>query len=137
MYGKDYWYGKEVEGRLSDIQTVFVRKTIPDNFLNYPHIYFTIEYIKMCKELNSWQSILNLIDSNQIITLEVNSEVLDFLPISLFQRCHLIYRIVDSNFSRLKETDTLSIDAGWYRVHQITKMNMQEICPDNYKFDYV
>ena len=25
MYGKSYWYGKEVEGRLSDIETVFVR----------------------------------------------------------------------------------------------------------------
>jgi hypothetical protein len=35
----------------------------------------------------------------------------------------------------LKDTDTLSIDAGWYRVHQVTKCNMMEISPDNYKFD--
>ena len=25
MYGKSFWYGREVEGRFSDIDTVFVR----------------------------------------------------------------------------------------------------------------
>lgn len=137
MFGKDFWFGKEVEGRFSDVETVFVRKTIPNSFKDFPHVYFTIEYAKDCKDNNEWSSVLNLIDSKQIITIEVNSEVLDSLPVPLFQRCHLIYRIQDSNFERLKETDTLSIDAGWYRVYQITKLNMQEIKPDNYKFDYV
>jgi len=35
----------------------------------------------------------------------------------------------------LKDTDTLSIDADWYRVHQVTKLNMMEITPSSYKFD--
>ena len=40
MYGKSYWYGKEVEGRLSDIETVFVRGQLPENYKEYPHAYF-------------------------------------------------------------------------------------------------
>jgi hypothetical protein len=55
--------------------------------------------------------------------------------VDLVNRCHIIYRIIDDAVQLLKDTDTLSIDAGWYRVHQITKCNMMEINPDNYKFD--
>jgi len=54
---------------------------------------------------------------------------------SIFNRVHVIYRIQDEFVAKLKKTDTLSIDAGWYRVHQITKCNMMEINPDDYKFD--
>ena len=40
MYGKSYWYGKEVEGRLSDIETVFVRGQVPQNYKEYPHVFW-------------------------------------------------------------------------------------------------
>jgi hypothetical protein len=56
---------------------------------------------------------------------------------SVFNRAHLIYRINDSFVQKLKKTDTLSIDAGWYRVHQITKCHLMEISPDDYKYDYL
>ena len=56
---------------------------------------------------------------------------------SVFNRAHIIYRITDPNLEKLKDTDTLSIDAGWYRVHQITKCNMMSINPDDYKFDRI
>ncbi len=131
MYGKKYWYGKEVEGRFADIETVFVREEIPSNFKNYPHIYFTIEYIK---KLN-FDQIHQILDTNQIVTIEVNEDVFEKIPMSIFNRCHLIYRINDVFVSKLKQTDTISIDAGWYRVHQITKCHLMEINPDNYKFD--
>jgi hypothetical protein len=44
---------------------------------------------------------------------------------------------MDENVTKLKKTDTLSIDQGWYRVHQVTKCNMMEINPDDYKFDRI
>lgn len=131
MYGKKYWYGKEVEGRFADIETVFVREEIPSNFNDYPHIYFTIEYIKNL----DFKIIHQILDTNQIVTIEVNEEVFEKIPMSIFNRCHLIYRINDAFVSKLKQTDTISIDAGWYRVHQITKCHLMEINPDNYKFD--
>ena len=135
MYGKSYWYGKEVEGRLSDIETVFVRGQVPKNYKQYPHVYFTIEYIEMCCTHGNWDDIHNILETRQYVTVEANSKTMAKIPMSIFNRAHVIYRIQDEFVAKLKNTDTLSIDAGWYRVHQITKCNMMEINPDDYKFD--
>jgi len=165
MYGKKQWKGREVEGRYSDMMTFFVRDLINgqldldevitdsgrhQNYEKYPHYYFTIEYMnsallgidnKMTEEKQSQMDIKldiirNILDStNCVVTVEAGYAVMDYLPADLFNRCHIIYRINDKNVQQLKATDTLSIDAGWYRVHQITKLNMMEISPDNYKFD--
>ena len=135
MYGKSYWYGKEVEGRLSDIETEFVRGQLPKNYEEYPHVYFTIEYIEMCCTHGNWDDIHNILETRQYVTVEANSKTMAKIPMSIFNRAHVIYRIPDKHVAQLKNTDTLSIDAGWYRVHQITKCNMMEINPDDYKFD--
>jgi hypothetical protein len=141
MYGKQQWRGREVEGRYSDIMTLFVRELgngiqVKD-LREYPHYYFTIEYMKQCseneKELRVIREILDT--TNCAVTIEADTATLKNIPVDLFNRCHIIYRIQDDAVQVLKDTDTLSIDAGWYRVHQITKCNMMEITPDNYKFD--
>ena len=44
MYGKSYWYGKEVEGRLSDIETVFVRGQLPKNYKEYVPVVYVVTY---------------------------------------------------------------------------------------------
>ena len=137
MYGKSYWYGREVEGRLSDIETVFVRGQIPKNYKDYPHIYFTIEYMEMACVHGNWDEIHAILNTKQYITVEANAKTMDKIPMSIFNRAHVIYRIPDEYVAKLKQTDTLSIDAGWYRVHQITKCNMMEINPDDYKFDRI
>jgi len=137
MYGKSYWYGKEVEGRLSDIETVFVRGQVPKNYKDYPHIYFTIEYIEMACVHGNWDEIHEILETKQYVTIEANEKTMDKIPMSIFNRAHVIYRIADQHVAKLKKTDTLSIDAGWYRVHQITKCNMMEINPDDYKFDRI
>ena len=51
MYGKNQWRGREVEGRYSDMMTWFIRSLNEDNgldvsIIDYPHYYFTIEYMK-------------------------------------------------------------------------------------------
>jgi hypothetical protein len=139
MHSKPYWYGKEVEGRFSDIETVFVRSQIPTNYVQYPHVYFTIEYIlEATKDMHGWDAIYNILDnSKQIVTIEANPHTFDSIPLSVFNRVHVIYRIPNLHVAKLKKTDTLSIDAGWYRVHQIMKCNLMDINPDDYKFDRV
>jgi len=142
MYGKQQWHGREVEGRYSDIMTFFVRELV-DNKLSvkeyneYPHYYFTIEFMKKSmKDEKYLESIRRILDeSNCAVTIEATKDTLDTIKPDLFNRCHIIYRISDPYLEMLKDTDTLSIDAGWYRVHQVTKCNMMEIQPDNYKFD--
>ena len=147
MYGKHQWKGREVEGRYSDLMTFFVRELDFNNknsygldiknLNEYPHYYFTIEFMKKSlKEEHYLETLRWILDnSNSAVTIEANEETLTAIKPDLFNRCHIIYRISDPYLEMLKATDTLSIDAGWYRVHQVTKCNMMEISPDNYKFD--
>jgi hypothetical protein len=147
MYGKHQWKGREVEGRYSDLMTFFVRELDftnknsygldIKNLNEYPHYYFTIEFMKKSlKEEHYLETLRWILDnSNSAVTIEANEETLTAIKPDLFNRCHIIYRISDPYLEMLKATDTLSIDAGWYRVHQVTKCNMMEISPDNYKFD--
>ena len=141
MYGKQQWRGREVEGRYADLMTLFVRELgngiqVKD-LQEYPHYYFTIEYMKRCFENTAEvEAIRNILDSsNCAVTIEANTDTIRRIPPDLINRCHIIYRVQDDAVQLLKDTDTFSIDAGWYRVHQVTKCNMMEINPDNYKFD--
>ena len=146
MYGKNQWRGREVEGRYSDMMTWFIRSLNEDNGLDvsitdYPHYYFTIEYMNRIFQTHTTgipelEIIRTILDStNNVVTIEANKHTLEELPPDLVNRCHIIYRIQDNALQKLKDTDTLSVDAGWYRVHQIMKCNMMEMTPDNYKFD--
>jgi hypothetical protein len=133
MHGKDNWVGREVEGRYSDIMTLFIRSgELPKNWKEYPHIYFTQEYMTEKK----FTDISKILDTTHIpVTVEATPKTFDDIPVYLFNRVHIIYRIPDVNVEKLKKTDTLSIDQGWYRVKQITVCNMMDITPDDYKFD--
>lgn len=143
MYGKQQWRGREVEGRYSDIMTWFVRELGDginvDNLQVFPHYYFTIEYVESMlatKSLSCIEAIREILDTtHSAVTLEANKDTLKNIPPDLFNRCHIIYRVQDDAVQLLKDTDTFSVDAGWYRVHQVTKCNMMQITPDNYKFD--
>ena len=144
MYNKKIWKGREVEGRYSDLMTVFVRDLedpakadIGIKYSEYPHYYFTIEYMRKAYENTSYiQVIRDILDqTNMAVTIEAMQDTLERIPPDLINRCHIIYRIHDKALQVLKDTDTLSIDAGWYRVHQVTKLNMMEITPSSYKFD--
>ena len=147
MYGKQQWRGREVEGRYTDMMTYFVRDinydkgTLDiDDLTEYPHYYFTIEYVGKCAQTSNKDPRVSIIreildTTNAVVTIEANTTILKNLSPDLFNRCHIIYRIQDDAVQLLKATDTLSIDAGWYRCHMIAKMHLQETTPDSYKFD--
>ena len=131
MYGKHQWKGREVEGRYSDMMTFFIRDLNHNmrstyglevkNLNEYPHYYFTIEFMKKSMKDEKYLETLRWIldESNSVVTIEASNETVDTIKPDLFNRCHIIYRIADPYLEMLKATDTLSIDAGWYRVHQV------------------
>jgi hypothetical protein len=142
MYGKKQWRGREVEGRYSDIMTFFVRELVNNklevkSYTEYPHYYFTIEYMRQIEDNAQYLSIIqHILDTtNCAITIEAAKDTLKNIPVDLVNRCHIIYRIQDDAVQLLKDTDTLSIDAGWYRCHMIAKMHMQETKPTSYMYD--
>ena len=139
MHGKSIWQGFEVEGRLSDIMTLYIRDgNLPIGWGNYPHVYFTIEYIRKAIIDNKWGQILAVLDETKnMVTIESDQQTFDDIPIFLFNRVHVIYRIkIPANhISKLKKMDTISMDEGWYHCTQITKHNCLITTPDDYKFD--
>tara|TARA_R110000796_G_scaffold209707_1_gene325999 strand:- start:415 stop:858 length:444 start_codon:yes stop_codon:yes gene_type:complete len=143
MKGKSNWYGRECEGRYADIDTVFVRTEIPDNYKEYPHIYFTIEYVRNCNQAylpptppDAWDDILEILETNQVVTIEADRHTIKNIPLGVFNRVHIIYRIEDRYpIDLLKNTDTISIDTGKYASIQSMKGCMQRITPDDYKYD--
>jgi len=143
MKGKSHWYGRECEGRFADIDTVFVRKHIPENYKEYPHIYFTIEYVRNCNQPylhptpnDAWDDILGILETNQVVTIEADRNTIKDIPLGVFNRVHIIYRIEDRYpIDLLKSTDTISIDTGKYASIQSMKGCMQRITPDDYKYD--
>jgi hypothetical protein len=144
MYGKKQWRGLEVEGRYSDIMTFFVRELINNKlsvkeYKDYPHYYFTIEYMRQLifHDNSQYLSVIrHILDTtNCAVTIEAANDTLKNIPVDLVNRCHIIYRIIDDGVQLLKDTDTLSIDAGWYRCHMISKMHMQETKPTSYMYD--
>jgi hypothetical protein len=149
MYNKKQWAGREVEGRYSDLMTMFIRELeqnvnenshglCVDNLSDYPHYYFTIEYMRKCSENTQYIHTIRWIldSSNMAVTIEADKDTLERIPPDLVNRCHIIYRICDNALQVLKDTDTVSIDAGWYRCHMIAKMHMQETKPANYIHDF-
>jgi hypothetical protein len=141
MQGTDYWVGREVEGKLSPIPSVFCRYKIPKNYENYPHIYFTVEYIDLCISDTGgelWNTISNILDDEkQYVTLEVIPRQLqnNKIPPSIFNRAHILLRVSCPEFEQLKSTDTVTIDIKPFNVYTITKYNMQKVTSENYVYD--
>ena len=76
MYGKDQWRGREVEGRYSDMMTYFVRDLGSgikvELYEEYPHYYFTIEYMMSARNSDKWQNHKNLYDPIRVILDSTN-----------------------------------------------------------------
>lgn len=140
MQGLDYWYGPEVEGRHTGIQTVFRRNKLPDNWINYPHIYFTIEAIIEFIKKDNWDEIIDILNlSYKYITCEINSDTIDKIPKRVFNHCHMLYRvgIPNKDIDKLKAMDTITLDNGSYNIYAVSKNIMQKVTADNYAVDRI
>jgi hypothetical protein len=137
MQGKNFWYGKEVEGRLFGVNTCFVRNKVPADADKYSHLFFTIEFVERCVKTNAWNDIAVMIDGNRIITLEANDVVYSSIPRLITNHCHILYIIKAkyADLTQLKKTDTIKIDTAPYCGYVSAKAGFQELTPDIYQFD--
>ncbi len=128
MEGKEYWYGKEVEGRLYGLWTMFCRHKVGPIDKKISHLYFTIEFweVENCIEIFE-DAILN-----HTISIEVNELVYNRIPSNVKVRAHLIYRIKDKNVFDLKETDSIFLDGEMYNVLCFTKHNNLKVGYNDY-----
>lgn len=131
MFGNEYFYGKEVEGPLADVETCFVRTKVPNDFNKYPHVYFCISYI----EKQYWTTIETCLDNKQIVTLEVTPELLKIIPPTIFNRSRIMLSLDCPELELLKKHDILKIVTRPFTTFNVVKCTMQQSTPDDYKFD--
>ena len=140
---RKYWYGKECEGRLTDVETLFIADTNIDeqdlNMKQYPHIYFCSTAVNQLINDHgklSWEWLNDFIDETNItVSLEVTPGMLRQLPAMIVIKTHIMYMIHDKEVGLLKKNDSIKVVYGDYKLYCSSIQNMQKVTPDDYKYD--
>tara|TARA_R110000851_G_scaffold204615_1_gene356532 strand:- start:1176 stop:1622 length:447 start_codon:yes stop_codon:yes gene_type:complete len=141
---RKYWYGKECEGRLTDVETLFIadisvhEEQVVD-MEKMPHIYFcsgAVEQLIEGKGTLNWEWLVKFIDRTNItISLEVTPGMLQKVPPMVTIKTHIMYMISIDEVRLLKQNDSIKVVHGPYELYCTSIQNMQKVTPDDYKYD--
>ena len=138
---RKYWYGKECEGRLTDVETLFIADLDVKGFNmeKAPHIYFCSPAVKQLikgkGDLN-WDWLNNFIDRTGItISLECEPGMLKDVPPMIRIKTHIMYMMYEEEVGLLKKNDSIKVIHAPYSLYCASIQNMQKVTPDDYKYD--
>lgn len=138
---RKYWYGKECEGRLTDVETLFIADIDVKglNMEKAPHIYFCSpavrQLIKGKGDLN-WNWLNAFIDRTGItISLECEPGMLKEVPPMMRIKTHIMYMMNEEEVGLLKQNDSVKVVYAPYSLYCASIQNMQKVTPDDYKYD--
>ena len=140
---RKYWYGKECEGRLTDVETLFLADINVKglNMDRAPHIYFCSGAVEQLikdatdSKLN-WDWMNKFIDrTGTTITLECTPGMLKNIPPMIRIRTHIMYMLEEEEVGLLKQNDSIKVIHAPYSLYCASIQNMQKVTPDNYKYD--
>ena len=138
---RKYWYGKECEGRLTDVETLFIADIDVKglNMEKAPHIYFCSpavrQLIKGKGDLN-WDWLNAFIDRTGItISLECEPGMLKDVPPMIRIKTHIMYMMNEEEVGLLKQNDSVKVIYAPYLLYCTSIQNMQKVTPDDYKYD--
>ena len=138
---RKYWYGKECEGRLTDVETLFIADIDVKglNMEKAPHIYFCSpavrQLIKGKGDLN-WDWLNAFIDRTGItISLECEPGMLKQVPPMMRIKTHIMYMMNEEEVGLLKQNDSIKVVYAPYSLYCASIQNMQKVTPDDYKYD--
>ena len=134
---RTHWYGKEVEGRFTDIETLFISdvKALKEKLTVPAHVYFCSPAIPQLITQKLWDSIFDMISDNTIVTIEVTPGMLEQIPPMIRIRAHMLLMLNCKDAGLLKRTDSIKVVYADYSLYCTTVHNMQQVTPDDYKFD--
>lgn len=138
---RTHWYGKECEGRLTDIETLFIADITAKgiDMEKMPHIYFcsnAVEQLIQSKDNLTWDWLNKFIDRTNItITLEVIPGQLQKIPPMMRIKSHIMYMVEVEEIRLLKQNDSIKVVHGAYDLYCTSIQNMQKVVPDDYKYD--
>ena len=138
---RKYWYGKECEGRLTDVETLFIEDLDVKglNMEKVPHIYFCSPAVKQLikgkGDLN-WDWLNAFIDrTGTTISLECEPGMLKEVPPMMRIKTHIMYMMNEEEVGLLKQNDSVKVVYAPYSLYCASIQNMQKVTPDDYKYD--
>ena len=138
---RKYWYGKECEGRLTDVETLFIADIDVKGLVmeKAPHIYFCSpavrQLIKGKGDLN-WNWLNAFIDrTGTTISLECEPGMLKEVPAMIRIKTHIMYMMNEEEVGLLKQNDSVKVVYAPYSLYCASIQNMQKVTPDDYKYD--
>ena len=142
---RKYWYGKECEGRLTDVETLFIAdiRVKGVDMEKMPHIYFcsgAVEQLitndmKNQSQLD-WDWMNKFIDRTGItISLECTPGMLKDVPPMIRIKTHIMYMMNEEEVGLLKQNDSIKVIHAPYSLYCASIQNMQKVTPDDYKYD--
>ena len=142
---RKHWYGKECEGRLTDVETLFIADiTVKGvDMEKMPHIYFcsgAVEQLITNDMKNQskldWDWMNSFIDSTGItISLECTPGMLKCIPPMIRIKTHIMYMLEEEEVGLLKQNDSIKVIHAPYSLYCASIQNMQKVTPDDYKYD--
>ena len=141
---KSVWFGKEVEGRFTDVETMFVSDftelLLGDiQFKPVAHVYIcspaTRQLIDGSVKKFSWDNIFNMMTDKQFVSIEVEPGMLEKIPPMIRIRAHILLMLNEKDAGLLKKTDSIKVVYNDFSLYCTTVHNMQQVLPDDYKFD--
>ena len=142
---RKHWYGKECEGRLTDVETLFIAdiRVKGVDMEKMPHIYFcsgAVEQLitndmKNQSQLD-WDWMNKFIDRTGItISLECTPGMLKDVPPMVRIKTHIMYMMNEEEVGLLKKNDSIKVIHAPYSLYCASIQNMQKVTPDDYKYD--
>jgi hypothetical protein len=138
---RKYWYGKECEGRLTDVETLFIADIDVKglNMEKAPHIYFCSpavrQLIKGKGDLN-WDWLNSFVDrTGTTVSLECEPGMLKDVPPMIRIKTHIMYMMNEEEVGLLKQNDSVKVVYAPYSLYCTSIQNMQKVTPDDYKYD--
>lgn len=141
---KKYWYGKEIEGRLYGLETLFVA----DVFDEYEEISKKFNHILLgptvieklqsndVKSKMSWDTIQQQVDEDKkMFTIEAKPKHIAMLPKWVLLKCHILLWIDIPELAELKSTDSIKICPRSHEMYCFTLFNGQKVNRADYIHD--
>jgi hypothetical protein len=141
---KSVWFGKEVEGRFTDVETMFVSdfNTLilgHEHWKPVAHVYICSPATRQLIDGNlkgfNWDNIFNMMSDKQFVSIEVEPGMLEKIPPMIRIRAHILLMLNEKDAGLLKKTDSIKVVYNDYSLYCTTVHNMQQVLPDDYKFD--
>jgi len=142
---RKYWYGKECEGRLTDVETLFIAdiRIKGVDMKKMPHIYFCSPAVKQLitndmknQSQLDWDWMNKFIDQTGItISLECEPGMLKDIPPMIRIKTHIMYMMYEEEVGLLKKNDSIKVIHAPYSLYCASIQNMQKVTPDDYKYD--